>query len=505
MQRIALSVLIVLGVFATARSQYVIPYPYLIPTFDSYSNPYFGNSFFTLPRPNETYQSTRLRSLASGFEGLISDPLTDQFRNPAYHVCEKSSELFGDFGSMNDLGKFFLGTFIHAEKEKKKGMIGVNVILDKMLKATTQYSSENFPSSSSYRTSSTSLSEMNPERYGGRLSYSWSVSEKTDLGVSYEFISKSDGTRSEYSYNTIPIRAGNSSQQITESSYKGKIHTASIGSVVMLENASVQYFARGVFSTNSLQYLYRRTEYNFYSQTKTDQRTPTDVDTKAGVLGVVYETKNDALVVTRLLFELALTSYSASEVQSSLYEYGDTIRITTSSLTSGNRTLDGKIWDIKAGIARQLPLTDELKGYAGLTVNFVTNTSDGSEVLTQSSMTTPSTPTTTTNRVLDFSMDGWDIKLPLGLEYSLSEHVSLSGGIEPRYRSGEAKGGQTSTFSSVNPSSSVYKTQDNRRGLQFSAQAGVSFWKDDIGVLSVLLGKNVADLSYWSVFMRYFL
>ncbi len=506
MKRTAMLVMVALAISFTAQSQYGIPYYYLgYGSYDPYTNRFIGSSFFSLPRPTDTYTSTRIRSLAEGFKGLVRDPFTDHFRNPAWHVCENSTEVFGDFGSVNDLGKFFLGSFIHAANDSSRGMIGLNMTLDKMMKSTSKSSSENTSSSSSSRYNSSSLSEYNPERVGGRLSYSWQVSEKADLGASYEFISRSDGTHSEYSYGDTPPSRGAQSFQVNDDRFDGKIHTANFGSIIKSDKGVLQLFVRGTYSTNALLYLYQRKERSYYSQSTTETRLPTDVDTKAGLIGAVYELEHESNAVTRFLFEVAITKYTASGKINSLYESGDTIRITFRSSVSGSSSTDGTIWDIKAGVARELPISEDLKGMAGFTLNYVKNTFTGNDESVTSYITTPPQTPTTQRQILDSSLDGFDMRLPIGLEYSLSEHVLLSGGIEPRYRTGEITEGQTSSFMNPTLSTSVYKTENTIRGLQFSTQAGVSFQKENFGVLSVLIGKNVADMTYWSVFMRYFL
>ncbi len=509
MKRTAMLAMVALAISFTAQSQYGIPYYYLgYGSYDPYANRFIGSSFFSLPRPNDTYTSTRMRSLAEGFKGLVRDPFTDHFRNPAWHVCETNTEVFGDFGSVNDLGKFFLGSFIHTATDSSKGMVGVNMTLDKMMKSTSKSSSENTSSGSSTRSNSSSLSESNPERVGGRLSYSWQVSEKIDLGVSYEFISRSDGSHFESSYGSTPASGGSTSSQGNDDTFDGKIHTANFGSIIKSDKGVLQLFVRGIYSTNALLYSYQRKGRSNYSQSTEETRLPTDVDTKAGLIGAVYEIEHESNAVTRFLFEAAITKYTASGKTISFSESGDTIRITFRSSTAGSRSTDGTIWDIKGGVARELPISEALKGIAGFTVNYVKNTFDGSEESVTSYITSPPQlppPPTTQRNILDSSLDGFDVRLPIGLEYSLSENVLLSGGIEPRYRSGEITEGQTS--SALNPiiSTSVNKTENTMRGLQFSTQVGISFNKEDFGVLSVLLGRNVADMTYWSVFLRYFL
>lgn len=209
--------------------------------------------------------------------------------------------------------------------------------------------------------------------------------------------------------------------------------------------------------------------------------------------------------ITRVMVEAAYTTYSASGKKNSLYEYGDSIRITSRSGSDGSRTSDGSIWDIKAGVARELPLSDDLKGMVGLTVNYVKNTYDGKDESVTSYMSTPPQPSRTERFILDSSLDGFDIRLPIGFEFSLSQNVLLNGGIEPRYRTGEISETGSSNVASPYPTTSTYKTENTTRGLLLSTQAGIAFKKDGLGVLSVLVGKNVADMTYWSVFMRYFL
>ena len=136
MRTLLLFLLLVVWTSSALHAQYVIEYPYLYFS-DPYNTLTIGSTYYTLPRPTETYTSVRIRALSPGFAGLISDQYTDHFRNPALDVGGPSSEAFGDFTPVDDLGRFVLGGFVRGSNST----IGAAITLDRLLKRTTSSNS----------------------------------------------------------------------------------------------------------------------------------------------------------------------------------------------------------------------------------------------------------------------------------------------------------------------------------------------------------------------------
>ncbi len=497
------SLLVLLLVVLTAsalRAQYVIEYPYLF--FDNqYSAPTIGFTYYTLPRPTEAYTSTRVRALSSGFTGLIKDSYTDHFRNPAMDIGGLSCEAFGDFGSVNDLGRFVLGGFIKGGKTT----VGASTTLDRLLKRTTSshstYSySPQSPSTQTYD----DKSEINPERLGGRISGTFHLAGGHNLGASYEYINNKNNARYESSTMYTSPNYVQSSMTLSDFSSSSDLHSIGIGGMIETNSGTLQLIGRGVFSTATLTNRYSR--FNRYSSATNSNLTdyPSDVRTTAFLLGGVYELPQGEESSLRLLLDFAYTSYTTSGT--SIGEAVDSGSYIYKSTLAGSRTSDGTIFDVRGGVGYQRHIIGAITGYAGFSVGYIRNSYDATERSTSSTTTIPPNPPQppiTTTNVSNGTIDGFDVRLPLGLDVALGDHVVLLGGIEPRYRSGETS---TENRSTIFPPSSIINATNkiNQRGLIFASQFGVTAHHEDYGEISVVFGKNLTDTSFWTFFLRYF-
>src|SRR5437879_5654754 len=99
MKLTSLKIIIALGLICcTAPAQYVIQIPYLFNN-DPYSvGRSVGETYFVVQRPDASYESVRIRGLSESLGGLVRDPYSDQFRNPAYRVGDNPVEFFSDLG-----------------------------------------------------------------------------------------------------------------------------------------------------------------------------------------------------------------------------------------------------------------------------------------------------------------------------------------------------------------------------------------------------------------------
>lgn len=477
-------------------SQYVIMYPYLFDPY-TYSSPSMSTAYLQLPRPGDSYRSVRVRSLAEGFSGLISDPYTDHFRNPGIRVHDQPVEVFGDFGSMNDQGKFLFGAF----GETPTGTLTGSVRLERLSKYTSSSTTtQPQPSPYTYEYST----EFSPEKAGGRLAYTWALPDEHSFGVSYEYlhdrydnIYKSSSNSSSPGFMYITTRTEDYSQG-------GEVHVAGIGGVIQREKGSIALRGRGVFSSYTITnvYDYRQISGGFHTYTIINY--PTDVKTKGFLAGVVFDSETDGGGKARFLVDLAYTSYEANGTITERYENGDSLNL-SGNTKSGQHSTDGSIVDVLIGAGYEKRIIEGVTGVAGFSVNYVRNAGDYSERQTYAYFGTGTQPPPVTTALTStIDLDGFDVRLPLGVEYFPFEHLTLRGGVEARYRSGEISTTQNSSVifpPSPGPSTKYNVTQ---RGLSFAANFGIVAHHQDYGEVGVFFGKNLSDTTLWSFFLRYF-
>ena len=493
---ISLLLLLVMLISSSMMGQYVVEYPYFLSSY-IYNLPLIGSSYFPLPRPGTSYESMRLRSLGSGFEGLIADSYTDHFRNPGVRI-EDHTQVFGDVGSVNDFGKFMLGSFA----EPGHGTIGGALIFDRLqnTESTTEYSNTP-PSPSSSSTTKGTVTTTN-ENTGGRLSYTMWNSSTATIGGAYEYMHRNDRTENVSAYMSFSPSYTSTRKLIYETSTGGDIHVITVGATVALEDAQLHLRGRGVFSSYEITQRYENRERSGSFVNSSISNSPTDIKTKSGLASLTYIVSPNEGSAVRILLEVAVTSYDAPGSSLFQYESGDTLTTTYSSTTKGKRNTEGSVVDIKVGAGFQRAFVDNVVGYAGFSANYVYNSADG-DLHSESTQSSPPGTTSTSDVLMHATRDGVDVRMPIGMEYFVGEHVVVRGGVEPRYRTGESFDESTTIYSG--PSTSLAKSKVDRRSLQLATSLGASIYHHEFGEISVMFGRNFADTYLWSFFLRYFI
>ncbi|MBM2840159.1 MAG: hypothetical protein HW412_687 [Bacteroidetes bacterium] len=482
------------------QAQYIIEYPYLYFT-DFYTAPTTSSAYFIMPRPTDIYTSTRIRTLSGGFSGLIRDAYTDHFRNPAMGIDGQSCEAFGDLASANDLGRFTLGGFIKGNRNT----IGVATTLDKLLKrTTTNNSSYNYLSPGS-TSRSDNISEVNPERIGGRVSGSFLLDTGGRLGASYEYAHAKNNSTSRYDYRSESATFFDITTSTTELVSSSNVHNITLGGFLTVGNGTLQILGRGVFSKTELPNRFSNIRRTSYSRSSTVDNYSTEIKTKGFLAGMVFECLPSEQQVVRIVVDLARTSYTTSGT--SRTEASDSGFSVGSHSGSGSWTTDGGIIDIRAGVGYERRILNSITGYVGFSLGYIRNSYDGNEKAATTSVYTPNPPiNSSSSSNVEGNNDAFDARLPLGIELMAGEHVTIRGGIEPRYRSGETSNerrflSSTMTLPEVNGTAT---SKVNQRGLSFATQFGAALHHQDFGEISILFGKNLTDTNFWAFFLRYF-
>jgi len=487
--------LLALCIVLPSRSQYVIQVPYVF--VDLYSGyPSVGQTYFSVPRPDETYNSVRIRSLGAGLSGLTGDDYSDHFRNPAYHVSE-ITQLYGDLGSVNDNGKFLLGGVFVKETKSFTGFLK----LEQLMKRRSSYDRTSAEPYSSLSSSSTVV-ENSPKNIGGRAAYTTDASDNFTIGLSYEFSLPTLDERDEIvnTYQSIPLTT---TRYLRDNSRDGKIHRISAGTMSRLENATLEFVAVALFTNHSLQ-EFREDNYVYSYSSRSKFSYPTEINTKGFLFEAVYGIVVDEMLSNRFLAHVAYTKYDASGT--SFYEhrswpYG------SYNTQNGARSASGTIIDLKGGAGLDLKISEEFSGYGGLSVNYVRNRSTGSEKGTVRDSTYGRDTTSAFSNSLSDTKKGFDIRLPLAVEYFISEYATLRGGLEPRYSSGETYTEATGIYPYFYGTygSTTTKTRVEASGLSLSTNIGVSLHHGDYGQIELLFGSVLTETKFWSVAIRYFL
>jgi hypothetical protein len=489
-------VLLTLCIILPSRSQYVIQVPYVF--IDLYSgNPSVGETYFSIPRPDATYQSVRLRGLSEGLRGLVRDAYSDHFRNPANPASDIPIELFGDVGSVNDNGKFLFGSVLNSETNSLTGF----VTLEQLMKNTSQsdITTAGSPYSSPYTSSSTQ--ENSPRNIGARLSYSGTTKQNIALGLSYEYSAPKLDEKSESIQQYSPP-SPQTSRNLRDNSRDGKIHRVSAGIVIPMENAKMEVSATGLFTNHTLKEYYENSSFSQYSSYTNKYSYPTDISSSGSLLEVVYASGVPEESARRFLAHLGYTAFDATGSSSSEYRssYG------SYNATASTRSATGSIIDVKAGVGLEKKISEQFSGYIAFSVNYIRNKSTGSENGTVRDSAFSFDSTRTFSKSLSDKKEGFDVRIPLAVEYFISEHVTFRAGLEPRYRFGETRTEQTEFPPYYYPYTiSTNKVKVEAKGLSLSTNVGVSAYHVDYGQIDLLFGNVLTETKFWSVAIRYLL
>lgn len=498
MKKTAVLVALMIGALTLpSRSQYVVQIPYVI---DQYTTQIaVGSTFFSIPRPDATYESVRLRGLSDGFAGFIRDSYSDHFRNPANRIGDVPAEIFGDLGAVSDSGKFMFGGVVAAGTNSWSAFVN----LERLMRSSNQ--SDRFTMNSGGSSNLASFAEeFSPKKIGVRLSYSSDTAATSSLGLSYEYSSPILDWASTNTTQSLSSSYSSMTKNSRDNSSKGHMHRFSGGSIIRLENSTLELDAAGLFTSHSI------TDYSVYNYSSSSTWTsvvasyPTDVSTRAGLFEAVYTIGFAEKMISRFLARAAYTKYDVSG--NSLSEYRNSYSPSYSSrrATLSNRDASGSVIDFIVGAGVERAISEVFTVYMALSANYVRNKMTGVENgSTIDSSGSAVTIGTFSNSLSDLR-EGYDIRLPAAVEYSAGEHVTFRGGLEPRYRKGET----TTVESAIYDPYGGYmanKAMVEARGLSLNSTLGASVYDRAYGQVDVVFGNVLTDTHFWSVAMRYFL
>ncbi len=141
-----------------------------------------GSTIINLPSNAEHYNSLRLSSLGDGLNGIVSDDITDYFRNPAFVYMVEKRTYFLDFdmkGSSNDLRISMFSSFL-------SGRVGISFSGDAVENSVTGNSSD--PELDLFDDTEYSISKFSKSSFSTYNLHLWwanKLSEKLKYGLNY--------------------------------------------------------------------------------------------------------------------------------------------------------------------------------------------------------------------------------------------------------------------------------------------------------------------------------
>lgn len=492
MKRSIFVAVLTVGALSIARSQdydlYIVPSAYDVP----YTLNLFGADVSVLKRPQFSHQSVRMMGLPPAFRGLIADPLSDWFRNPAYGVEANSLQLYG-FG--NDASMILAGTFIPVDRSTFGMFVSAAAASDR----STGSSSISSVSSSTpplISSGNQATNEVTNSMEAIAL-YRFQVEEDLALGFGYQFSrNKSDGT-----INFSQSSSGIQNNQLSERTWTTRTtnHIATLG--LQLHGAVTQFALRLGFARTTPT-LGQTTRYSStYPSNRTEDLShlSNDVRTTGLFGGIEYTFPLNGRWKVHTLAEVVHTSYEAPGARLFESAIGDTMF--RSILTvRGNQSVSGKIFDVRVGGVAERPIGSNLTMFLGVVAGYIKNTSDQSESAIKVELTGMPGIVTTENTALSITTEGFSIQLPLGAEYAFSKVLTFRGGVMPQYLSVRRKWDRVRT----EPSSSLsFLVNTTDKSLKFLTTMGLSLRDEEIGEMHLSYGVSESGVRAWSLSARY--
>ncbi len=486
--------LLVGAVLCSARSQ---PYYFNVLSPSPYDLPYalnlFGTDVYVLKRPQESHQSVRLQGFPSGFRGLIADPVSDWFRNPAYDVGTRSFELYG-FGT--DASTILGGGITTIDRSTVGLFLSAGLASERSSEGT---SASSFPPSSvsSGRSNSDDLTNS----VDATLLYRLRLEENIALGFGYQFTRG----RTERVSNYRSFSSGNTETLFDErkGTVRANTHAATAGVHFRGTTTHLALRARVVRSTPQLSETYEHSRTSPFARSKNLTNDNNNLSTTGILGGFEYAFPINDTWHARTLLEVAHTSYKApgarvAEVASgdSVYRYFDN--------SQGNQHVEGNILDVKIGATAARRIGEHLNIFAGVVFNYIKKKSDQSEVATEVH-SSPSTPalTSTINTLFGLNGQGVVLQVPIGGEYALSKVLTFRGGVMPQYISVRSEWNRTRTDTLPSTISNGWMVRD--KSLRFLTTMGLSLHDEEVGEMHIAYGVNEAGVRSWSLSARYIL
>lgn len=445
----------------------------------------------TLARPGDFYSSVRLRGLSEDFSGLIADPYTDYMRNPAMIPSADHSELYGDFGSVNQGGVFMAGGYALMGESA----LGVFVKLDRLSKTQSGYG--RIDEGESYIYTSSSSSSLKNSVSGLNVRYTLALGSGASLGASYDYSyggSPSQYARSyDYSYSYPPSL--DSSGNTYRTGNVGPRNIICFGIKLPVDEGSVQAYLLGESSANTLSdvesdYTLRWQQDTLVYNNSNESNDQTTVKERSGLLGLVYQKSIATGSDVRCVFEIGYSTYEGTGKYFYESEYSPSIPPIYSSKSS-TRKSDGRIWDVRLGLGIERRLAEKLSGFLALNLVDIMHTLD----LTENVDSVFPPPVKGGVNMASQEIKAFVATLPIALEYGAGEYVTLRGGVEPGYVYGDAS---AKGDNMLNLEGSSYRTQ-HQESLWSNVTAGASIHGKNIGEVNICFKYDILSMTNWSI------
>ncbi len=491
MRRSVFVAVLMVGALCIARGQY---YDFYIspPAYDfPYALNLFGTDVYVLQRPQLSHQSVRMMGLPPAFRGLIADPLSDWFRNPAYDVGATSLQLYG-FG--NDASIIMAGAIIPVSRSTFGMFASATAASDRSAGGS---SSSSFFSPPPQVFSGNNATNDASHSMGASALYRYRLQENLALGFGYQF----SRNKSDHAFNYASFNSAYPNHQLDDRTWttRASNHTAILG--LQLSGATTQLALRLGIARTALT-LGQTSQYSTtypWSRIKEMSSLSNDVSTTGWFGGIEYTFHLDEKWKFHTLTEVAYTSYEAPGSRLFDFAFGDSVFRSFRSV-HGNQSVSGKIFDVRIGGVAERPLGNSLTMFLGMAAGYVKNTSDQTESAMRVEVSGMPGIVTNEHTAHNPTREGLLIQLPLGAEYAFSKVLTFRGGIMPQYLSVRTKWDRVRSDTSSS-SSLLINTTD--KSLRFLTTMGLSLRDEEIGEIHISYGVSESGVRAWSLSARY--
>lgn len=503
--------------------------PVSVPEFELPGRLRRSSDIFSLPQNIENYSSLRLKAMGIALRGIVSDDLTDMFRNPAF-VSERGNKSYyldyEDRSASNSLRVSLFSSLLSG----KMGLSisGDEAVRNSLIDDTDQIN--DFPGASTL--TSLRISNSSSKYYDVHIWWAKKLSNDRRLGINYIFgnseLSSAGNSKSTFISNRIlPFDQriiSDSRIDVSNSTTERKTGTNTFRSGMIFgspDSRTIDIVAKVEFTNINIERSSERIRDRYYSTMRPDYLRQSqyvdsvnsiiDSDIDALVYGIEMNMKNPInddvieiyfLSVDRVGFNVSdnimqFSSNVNNTIRDSLFTDRQNI---FSSETNANRN-DASGYNLRLGWGREVTNDKATIGF-GINAKSTTGSWDNVWVRTSSGISDFSDNDTTyqlsfsldSNVVISSEFSSMSLRFPVGGEFYVTNFFSIRFGIE-------FNAIYTKSESSIPSGTTLRKSERSSLGNRKSF--GLGYRHSDKFRADLLAGDDLSRLSSWRVAIQY--
>ena len=482
-----------------------------------------------LPSNSESYNSLRLSSMGSGLNGIVSDGISDYFRNPAYLNMVEQRAYYLDFdnkGSSNDLRISFFSPLLNGQLGLSfSGNTSENITtnnrtdpeLDLFQETVTTISSNRKTSNSSYNIHlwwANNLSEN--FQYG--FNY---IKKRSDFNSSRVNTSSRTTTRTNI-FNESTTVSSRVDSRLTDNDREVNVNTIRVGLIFgSLPGIVVDMVLKAEFNDINSDAVSNRITNNSYSYIRPNYSSTTEItnitlgviDSKGNnsVYGMKINVKkeiNESVIQSYFLsFDRVNFDFSENENETdslTTYQKRDSIFSNTNNFFLSELNSNYNIttaYVLGLGFGREIRLEKALVGIGAIAKIFKANWDDelsGSSTglidISNNDTTYQQSSSAELSSVNKSDLSAVLISFPLGGEVNVSNKVSLRLGVEFNVIFSKNK---------ITSSSGSLLSNSENRSLRNIKSFGIGYKHSEKFSADLMAIGDLARISAWRISIKY--